>query len=103
MFRQKKKETVEERSARRKEILTEYFNSEVGKKVFAIVIKAAEKEDETACPLHRPCPHWFAKYHDKAFPNFFVNPCWEMSGCLCPLRKDGCDNCSRKINGNPLC
>ncbi len=102
----KKKETLEERLERERKTLLEYFNSETGKRVFEAAIKVAEKEkgDKKACPLLGRCSVWFAKSHDKYFPNFFINPCWEMSNhCMCPLRKDGCDNCQRKKDNNPLC
>jgi len=97
-----KKETVEEKVGRRKKELIGYFNSKVGKRVFEVVIKVAEKGDKEACPLYEVCTSWFAKKHDSDFPVFFLNPCWEMD-CLCPLRKDGCDNCQRKKENNPLC
>lgn len=99
-----KAETVEEVTKQRKKVLSEYFNGEIGKGVFKAAVETAEKADKEACLLRGICSHWFAKGHDKDFPNFFVNPCWEMSdGCLCPLRQEGCDNCQRKIGNNPLC
>jgi len=98
----RKKETAEEWSERRKKVLLDYFKGEAGQEVFRLVIENSKKEDKGACPIDF-CPILFAKGHDKDFPNFFVNPCWEMHGCLCILRKNGCDNCYRKVENNPLC
>lgn len=95
--------TGAEKLNKKKESLVEYFNSKIGKKIFDLAIRAAAKGDKEACPLHQPCSHWFAKNHDKDFPNFFVNPCWQMPGCLCPLRQNDCVGCYRKKDNNPLC
>lgn len=95
-----------ERAGKAKNVLLSYFNSRDGKASFEMHVRLsmAKKQDEKACLLCQVCPVWFAKGHDKDSPNFFVNPCWEMSiGCLCPLRQDGCDKCPRKKENNPLC
>ena len=106
-FRPKTREEMEEDDKKReieRQALIVFFNTLVGKSLFKMGVETAGIKDENACPLHEICKVWFAKFHDRDFPNFFVNPCWEMTElCLCPLRQEGCDNCPRKFNNKPLC
>ncbi|MCX6813616.1 MAG: hypothetical protein NT078_00050 [Candidatus Azambacteria bacterium] len=107
LFDLEKKKTGIEKTEEERKVVVEYFNSEIGKKVFKVAVEKMEKGDNKACPLYYPCPVWFAKYHDHDYPNFFIDPCWKMGkSCRCPLKKienGGCEICIRKINNNPLC
>ncbi len=61
-------------------------------------------DKKNVCPLSNSCPVYFAKEHADDYPNFFINPCWEMKSCICSIRKtEGCKKCARKTNDNPLC
>lgn len=105
LFGKKKKSVIEECREQR-EFAVKFFSERGGIKLFKKIISVAEKEDTSACPLSYWCSHHFAKWHDKDYPNFFVDPCWTMiEDCLCPLMKlkEGCDGCERKINNSPLC
>lgn len=101
----RKKKSIEEETREEREFAVKFFSERGGIGLFKKIISVAKKEDTSACPLSYWCSHHFAKWHDKYFPNFFVDPCWKMSHCLCPLRKlkEGCVGCERKINNDPLC
>lgn len=102
---EKKVDAIKEIEKKQKAVI-EFFSSDKGRKIFERVIKGAGNNDKEACPLSDQCGVWFAKWHDKDFPNFFVNPCWTMmESCICPLRSvgAGCEGCQRKINNKPLC
>lgn len=85
--------------------IIDYFNGSAGLNSFKKIIKENIR-DKNQCPLRDQCYAHFAKSHDDDHPNFFINPCWEIKkeSCICPVRnQEGCDNCPRKKENNPLC
>ncbi|MEK7168234.1 MAG: hypothetical protein AAB707_00815 [Patescibacteria group bacterium] len=100
---EKKVDAIKELEKKQKAVI-EFFSSDKGRKVFERVIGGTDNNnDKESCPLSYQCYVWYAKAYDNDFPNFFLNPCWEIRSCICPLRKSGCDNCLRKLSNKPLC